>query len=51
MRPLHIAARGGHDDIVKHLVEKADVNIQDEDWVSTMLVQIILWRLKSLSGI
>ena len=44
MSPLHIAARGGHNDIVKHLVEKANVNIQDKDRVSTivsLLVQIM----------
>ena len=35
MTPLHLAARQGHVDIVRYLVDKgADLNIKDEDGVS-----------------
>ena len=35
MTPLHLAARRGHVDIVRYLVDKgADINIKDENWVS-----------------
>jgi ankyrin repeat protein len=31
MSPLHLAARGGHDDVVKELLGRVDVNSQDDD--------------------
>ena len=37
MTPLHMAASGGHTDIVRHLVEnRAGIDIQDNSGVSTV---------------
>lgn len=50
MTPLHLAAKSGHIDTVNHLLEQADINIQDENGVN--ISQYQCWWISSfqLSG-
>jgi len=39
MTPLHMAAKEGPVEIVKCLVERADINIKDDNGVNILLLQ------------